>query len=106
MIKNFTPSEIKKLLESGSGFRLIDVREKWEYDLARIEGAELIPLGDFVPSSGTLNKNERLILYCHKGVRSMSACNYLMILGYEEIYNLKGGIDAWSLEVDESVPRY
>ncbi len=106
MINNFTPSEINELLKSGGSYRLIDVREKWEYDLARIEGAELMPLGEFVSRAGTLNKNERLILYCHKGVRSMSACNYLMTLGYNKLYNLKGGIDAWSLEIDGSVPRY
>jgi adenylyltransferase/sulfurtransferase len=106
MVKNLSAAELKKMMESGNGFKLIDVREKWEYDHSNIDGADLIPLGTFVARSKNLGVDDKIIIYCHHGNRSYSACQYLVDNGFKDVYNLEGGIEAWSLNVDPSVSRY
>jgi rhodanese-related sulfurtransferase len=85
---------------------LLDVREPWEQEEARIEGSILIPLGD-IPSRAhnELDPESHIIVICHHGVRSMSVTAWLRDQGFERAQSLRGGIDAWS-EVDSSVPRY
>ena len=85
---------------------LLDVREPWEQEEARIEGSLLMPMGD-VPSRAhnELDPESHIIVFCHHGVRSMSVTAWLRDQGFERAQSLRGGIDAWS-EVDSSVPRY
>ena len=87
--------------------RFIDVREPWEFDAARIEGSLLIPMGD-VPARAhqELDPDEHLVVLCHHGVRSINVTAWLRNQGFEQAQSLRGGIDAWSSEVDASVPRY
>ena len=87
--------------------RLIDVREPWEFATAKIEGAMLMPMGD-VPSRAhqELDPEERLVVVCHHGVRSLNTAVWLRNQGFEQAQSLRGGIDAWSAEVDSGVPRY
>ena len=87
--------------------RLIDVREPWEFATAKIEGSELMPMGD-VPSRAhqELDPEERVIVLCHHGVRSLNTTVWLRNQGFEQAQSLRGGIDAWSAEVDSGVPRY
>lgn len=85
---------------------LIDVREKWENDIARIKDSQLIPLNKLNEEHTRLNPNDKTILYCHTGSRSFYAAAYLVQQGFTDVYNLEGGIDAWSKEVDPSVPVY
>ena len=106
MIENLSPKHVKKLLDSGEKIRLIDVREQWEYDIAKIENSELMPLSEFEKHAPLLQPGEKIILYCHHGVRSYSACAYLINQGHENVINLKGGINAWALEIDDTVPVY
>ena len=106
MIVSLTPFEVKTLIDSNEEIKLIDVRELWEYQIAKIEGSELIPLSDFVYSSKEFNKDDKYIIYCHKGVRSYSICQYLVQNGFKNVINLEGGIDAWAREVDSSVEFY
>ena len=89
------------------GARLIDVREPWEFETARVEGSLLIPMGD-VPSRAhqELDPEERLVVVCHHGIRSMNVTVWLRNQGFEQAQSLRGGIDAWSAEVDPTVPRY
>jgi rhodanese-related sulfurtransferase len=105
MIKTFTPVQAVKVLKDDK-VRLIDVRENWEYNIARIEGSELMPLSNFNQHLKFLKKDDRLIIYCHHGIRNASVCNYLVDSGYTDVANLEGGIDAWSHDVDPSVPIY
>ena len=93
------------LLEKGA--RLVDVREPWEFATARIEGSLPMPMGD-VPSRAQqeLDPEERLIVVCHHGIRSMNVTAWLRGQGYEQAQSLRGGIDAWSAEVDPAVARY
>ncbi len=94
-------------LQRDKKIRLIDVREPWEVATAHIEGALAIPMGD-VPSRAhqELDPDEHLVVFCHAGVRSMNVTVWLRNQGYEQVQSMRGGIDAWTTEVDPSVPRY
>ena len=104
---NITPQELKALRDSGRTVRLIDVREQNEWDAVHIEGAELIPLSQFKRlGPEKLAPADPIVLYCHHGMRSAQAQGYLKSLGYANVLNLTGGIDAWSLQVDPALKRY
>jgi rhodanese-related sulfurtransferase len=105
-IAEITPRELDARIKSGEDVLLIDVREPQEYAIARIEGARLLPLSRFAEWANALNKKDEIIVMCHHGIRSAQVCAYLAAQGFERMVNLAGGIDAWSSEVDQSVPRY
>jgi adenylyltransferase/sulfurtransferase len=98
--------ELKAKMEKGETLTLVDVREPFEYEIAKIDGAQLIPLGDLETRLDELPRNGTLILHCHSGGRSEHAVRILQEAGFENAVNLEGGIDAWSVEVDSAVPRY
>jgi len=103
-----TPQEVKRRLEAGEVY-LIDVREPHEYAQARIEGSQLIPMRSVPSALQQLDAraDERpLIVYCHHGVRSLNVVNWLREQGIESCQSMSGGIDAWSLTIDPTVPRY
>jgi len=89
------------------GARLIDVREPWEFETARVEGSLLMPMGD-VPSRAhqELDPEERLVVVCHHGIRSMNVTVWLRNQGFEQAQSVRGGIDAWATEVDPAIARY
>jgi rhodanese-related sulfurtransferase len=89
------------------GARLIDVREPWELTTARIEGCLEMPMGE-VPARAhqELDPEDRLVVVCHHGIRSMNVTVWLRNQGFEQAQSLRGGIDAWSAEVDPGVGRY
>ncbi|TLD69575.1 rhodanese [Phragmitibacter flavus] len=104
-----TAEELSRWIGEGNpNFRLVDVREQDEYEICRLPGSELIPLSNFADlAPGKLGeKSETIVVYCHHGMRSQRAANWLRQQGYEDVINLTGGIDAWSETVDASVPRY
>ncbi len=101
-----SPKELKARLDKGEQLILLDVREQWEYDLAKIGGSTLIPLGSLPQSLSKLNREAEIIAICHHGMRSADATNFLLQQGFPKVKNLVGGIDAWSAQVDGSVPRY
>jgi adenylyltransferase/sulfurtransferase len=103
---NISPEELRERLERGDSLELIDVREPEEYEIARIEGARLLPLSRFPEWASQLDPEAELVFMCHHGIRSAQVCHYLAREGFKKLYNLSGGIDAWSWEVDRSVPRY
>jgi rhodanese-related sulfurtransferase len=102
-----TPEETKAMAESGEQFTLIDVREPWEFEAARIEGSKLMPMGD-VPTRAhqELDPEDHIIIYCHHGVRSLNVTAWLRQQGFEKAQSMSGGIDAWSRRVDPKVPVY
>lgn len=106
MIPTITPRELKDKLKSGEKVFLLDVREPWEYALAKLEGSQLIPLGTLPQSLGKLDRNVEIVAYCHHGMRSADAVGFLLQQGITQVKNLIGGIDAWSVEVDPTVLRY
>jgi len=102
-----TPLEVKTMREKGEDFRLIDVRELDEWNTVKIDGAELIPLSQFQQqATAQLNPNEKIVLYCHHGMRSARAQGFLKSQGYANVLNLTGGIDAWALQVEPGMKRY
>jgi len=103
---NVAGTEVKQRLDCGEKIMLLDVREQWEYDLARIEGAKLIPMQELETRKSELNPNDEIVVYCHMGVRSQKAIFYLQQHGFTKLKNLSGGIEAWSTTVDPKVPRY
>ncbi|MEA1907529.1 MAG: rhodanese-like domain-containing protein, partial [Euryarchaeota archaeon] len=100
-IKKLTSGEAKKILDDTTkgAFQLLDVRQPREYEVGHIPGAKLIPLGELEYRYGELDKDLGIILYCRTGHRSMAASILLCGLGFEEVYNLDGGIRTWDYEV-------
>lgn len=100
------PRELADQLQSGAHIRLIDVREPHELRISRIDGAELIPLGSLAAEMHRLDSAEDIVLFCKTGVRSARALELLAGAGFRKLKNLRGGINAWSQEVDPSQPIY
>lgn len=103
---NRTCQEVKARLDKGDDLMLLDVREPAEVAFCTIEGSTHIPLGEIPARMTDLDREREIVIVCHHGVRSFQAAAYLRANGFENVYNLAGGIDAWSLSVDPSVPRY
>ncbi len=102
-----TPTEIKSLLKNTNNKAIIlDVREKWEYDICHIEGSILIPMGKITDRVGELNKEDLTIVVCHHGIRSRMVGKYLVGLGFNNIINLTGGVDLWAKDVDTDMKKY
>ena len=105
-IPGITPHELKRRMDAGERFELIDVREPFEYEIAQIDGAKLIPLGEIAERLDELEREQPIIIHCHSGMRSAQAVQLLQERGFAKVYNLEGGIDAWSDQVDPNVPKY
>jgi rhodanese-related sulfurtransferase len=105
-IQQINPRELKERLDSGQVGLLLDVRDDWEYSMAAIEGATHIPLGELVDRLQELAFEDDIVVYCHFGQRSYQAGQILKEAGFNNVYNLAGGIDAWSQLVDSSIRRY
>ncbi len=104
-VEQLTPQALKEKLEAGESLRLYDAREQHEFERARIAGATL--LDDAAMSEiMSLPKDTPLVFYCHYGQRSQGTAEHFRMQGFTRLFNLAGGIDAWSREVDSSVPRY
>jgi rhodanese-related sulfurtransferase len=101
-----TPAETKQRLDRGEKMLLVDVREPWEFEMCRIEGAKLIPMGTIPANLQMLDTDEEVVCYCHHGVRSLDVAVWLRGQGVERARSLAGGIERWSLEIDPQVPRY
>jgi len=102
-----TAEEVKSKRDAGEKFTLLDVREPWEFETAKISGAKLMPMGE-VPNRAhqELDPDEHIVVVCHHGVRSMNVTVWLRQQGFENAQSMRGGIDAWSKRVDQKVPVY
>jgi molybdopterin/thiamine biosynthesis adenylyltransferase/rhodanese-related sulfurtransferase len=98
--------ELKTKMDMKEPLTLIDVREPYEYEIARIDGSRLVPLGELETHVSELPRSGTLVVQCHSGGRSEHAVRMLQEAGFENALNLVGGIDAWSVEIDPGVPRY
>ncbi|MBI2340146.1 MAG: hypothetical protein HYU99_07275 [Deltaproteobacteria bacterium] len=106
-ISQLTVEQIKEKRDKKENFRLIDVREKSEYEICRIDGSTLIPLSEFAKRAlNELKPEDEIVIHCHHGGRSQKACEYLASQGYKKVANVAGGIEEWSLKIDPKVPRY
>ncbi|QIN80808.1 hypothetical protein GBA65_13490 [Rubrobacter marinus] len=100
-----TPRELVQKLGGGEAPVLLDVREPWEYERARIWGSQLVPLADLPERLHELDPEAETVVICHHGLRSAHATRFLDHSGFQSVYNLEGGLDAYAA-VDDSVPRY
>lgn len=106
-MQEITATELKKRMDAGDRLQLIDVRQPDENAFAKIEGAKLIPLGEIAQRMSEIDENRETILHCKAGGRSAQAIEILQRAGFTgELKNLKGGITAWSDEVDPKIPKY
>lgn len=101
-----TAKEVHERIGRGEKLFIVDVREPWEYDLCRIPGAKLIPLGALPSNLRVLLDADDVICYCHHGMRSLDAAVWLRQQGVAGAKSMAGGIARWSADVDPSVPRY
>lgn len=105
-IKQLSASELKNKIEAKADLFLLDVREPFEVAHAHISGSVPIPLNQIPKRLGEIDFEKEIVVVCHHGMRSMQAANFLAQVGFRNVSNLVGGIDAWSIECDSSVPRY
>ena len=115
-----TPEDLKKKLTNGGvrlvdtargdrttrHVRLVDVRESHEYEICHLPEAKLVPLSELLSRVNELDSSEEMVVYCHHGVRSRDAVEFLKGAGFRKIKSLRGGIDAWAATIDPSLPRY
>ena len=105
-VPEITPVQLAARIARGDDFDLIDVREPHEWDIARIPGARLIPLGTLVNELSTLDSARDIVVHCKMGGRSAKAVQQLQASGFRKVWNLAGGITRWSDDVDPSTPKY
>ncbi len=108
MIPEITPKELAAWRDDASRAAptLIDVRERWEFDVCRIEGSTLLPLGQLVARLDEVPRDRPLVIVCHHGNRSGVATDFLRRAGFADVRNLVGGVERWATDVDRSMPRY
>ena len=107
-MKQISPPELAAWLADAGRAKpvLLDVREPWEFDRARIEGAQLVPMAEVPERLGEIDAGKPVVAICHHGGRSMQVALFLEKAGYKNVHNLAGGVDAWSRTVDPAVPLY
>jgi rhodanese-related sulfurtransferase len=104
-MRQVTVEEAREMLQGDNPPQLVDCRQPWEHDHCRIAGDVLMPLGDLLDNVGDLDRARPVLVYCHAGVRSINAAVMLEHEGFETM-SMRGGIEAWSLRIDPTVPRY
>jgi sulfur-carrier protein adenylyltransferase/sulfurtransferase len=105
-VTEMTPRELARRLANEESLELIDVREPYEWNIAHLEGARLIPLAQLPSAVPSLDRSREIVVYCHHGIRSAHAAEILRGAAFPNVWNLAGGIARWSSEVDPSVPQY
>ncbi len=105
-VPEITCLELKKKIDSKKPFFLLDVREPHEFQISKITGSTLLPLGELPKRWSEIPQDKEIVIHCKAGIRSAKALLFLQQQGYQKMLNLKGGIDAWSEEIDPSQPRY
>ena len=100
------PQSLKRWIDNGRDIVLLDVREAWEYKIVHLKNAKQISLGELPQQASLLNPYAEIVVYCHKGMRSLDAAHLLQQLGFKRVKSLVGGIDRWAKEIDTDLQRY
>lgn len=106
MLKNISPIELKSWIDNKTPVCLLDVRSEGEIDICCIGGSLCVPLNQIGDSGHLIPKNQPIVAICHHGMRSQVAAGMLIRMGFEDVYNLTGGIDAWARQIDVSMATY
>lgn len=104
-MQDLNPVELNRYLQSNAPL-LLDVREPWEWEKCHLKNAKLLPIGQIMQNIDTLDKTQTVVLICHHGIRSMQVARYFESIGFDDVVNLRGGIDAWAKQVDATMPLY
>lgn len=105
-ISTLSVQELKQWQEEQKSFTLLDVRNQDEVDYVKLPNSQHIPMSLIPIRHNEISDDKPLVIYCHHGVRSYNVAHYLAQAGFEDIYNLQGGIDAWAIEIDPEMKRY
>lgn len=105
-VNHIAPQQLKHRLSDAAAPLLLDVREPWEFQICRIPGSLLMPLGTVVARHAELDPEAETVVVCHHGARSMQVAMFLENAGFTRVYNLSGGVDAWARTVEASMPVY
>ncbi len=100
------PQSLKRLIDERNDIVLLDVREGWEYQTVHLKGAKWIPLGELPQRTSELNPYAEIVVYCHRGMRSLDAAYLLQQIGFKRVKSLVGGINRWAQEIDPSLQQY
>ena len=108
MIPQLAPADLVRWREDASRESpfVVDVREPWEFDLCRIDGSHLIPLGELLRRLTEVPAQRAVVMVCHTGRRSQHAAMLLEQAGYADVHNLAGGVERWAVEIDPAMKRY
>jgi rhodanese-related sulfurtransferase len=107
--KELSAAQIAEIINNEPSIKLLDVRELHEYEYCHLPKSIHCPLSQLpncLEKANLKDKTEKIIVYCHHGIRSAKVASYLAENGFQNVYNLTGGIDAWSIELDSNIPRY
>jgi adenylyltransferase/sulfurtransferase len=105
-VPEIEPAELKRLMDAnGNKLNIIDVREPYEYDISKLPGSKLIPLGELMDHVNELDSSKEYIVHCRSGARSAKAIRQLQAIGFKKLKNLRGGINAMA-DLDPSIPKY
>ena len=105
-LMKLTPTDYVERSNNGELWRLLDVREAWEMNVAAVAGSMAMPMAEVPDRLSELSRQESVAVICHSGVRSAAVAAWLLRQGFESVANIEGGIDAWSVQVDATIPRY
>lgn len=105
-MKHIEAREVYQRLQRGENLILLDIREPEELDICQIPGSLHIPMHDVPTQLSQLDPDTPIVVYCHAGVRSLYVSHFLSDKGYRDVYNLRGGITQWTLQVDPTMPMY
>ncbi|OGA16857.1 MAG: sulfurtransferase [Betaproteobacteria bacterium RIFCSPLOWO2_12_FULL_63_13] len=105
-MNHIAPQQLKHRLSDAAAPLLLDVREPWEFQICRIPGSLLMPMGTVVARHTELAPEAETVVICHHGARSMQVAMFLENAGFTRVYNLSGGVDAWARTVEASMPVY
>ena len=106
MVEDIEPQALRAAMDSGELWQVVDVREPWEIEIARIKGTIDIPMGSLVSRLAELDPARATAVLCHSGVRSLRVATFLSENGFERVANVSGGIDRWSMTADPAIARY
>ena len=105
-MRNIDPTALKERLDKGDSLFLLDIRETWEYELCQLENSINIPMSVIAEKVSVLDEKKETLVICHHGMRSMQVGQYLENMGFNDVINLDGGLDAWAKTVDPEMPQY
>ena len=105
-VPEITVTEVHTMQKKGDPFTLLDIREKWENDLVTIEGSQFVTMEEVPSKLAEFEQYKPMVIYCHTGVRSAAVAAYLLNQGFLDVKSMVGGIHAWALQVDPTLPTY